>query len=87
MQQQSSVQIGVADTETSACAYTGTLSQAGQMASLDGAVTCPGQGGGSFAISELQVNPLGITFRLATSAQPSGCSTTGWFAGARLTTF
>ena len=43
---------------------------------------------GTFTIFEVQVNPSGITARTARSfTSPAGCKSTGWFGGARGSTF
>ena len=83
----SSIDVGIGDINFNICQYSGTLSQAGQMGSIAGTFTCSDAEHGSFSISELQVNPLGITGRYAANASVSHCAETGWFGAARLTTF
>jgi hypothetical protein len=80
------IAISVADFNLNACAYVGMLSQAGQMASVDGSVTCFGSNG-TFNITELQVSPLGVSFRFKVDFGPGTCALTGWFGGGRGTTF
>jgi hypothetical protein len=69
------------------CAYAGTATQLGQMGTVQGPYTCDDGSSGSFALTELQVSPWGLIGRIQTqSTQPAGCSSTGWFGAARLTT-
>jgi hypothetical protein len=73
---------------TGSCSYNGTLTQAGQMGSISGNFVCSDGSSGSFTFFEVQVNPQGITGRSAlTYTSPAGCKSTGWFGGARGTTF
>jgi len=73
---------------TASCNYTGTLSQAGQMGRIIGNFACTTGESGTFDFFEMQVNISGITARLAFRyAVPQGCTATGWFGGARGTTF
>ena len=81
------IDVATGDINFNICEYTGTLSQDGQMASIVGTFTCSSGDHGGFSMSELQVNPLGITGRFAANASLSRCAQTGWFAGGRLTTF
>jgi hypothetical protein len=83
----SSIDVGIGDINFNVCEYTGTLSQDGQMGSIVGTFTCADGDKGTFAMSELQVNPIGITGRFTAHATPSGCTTTGWFGAGRGTTF
>jgi hypothetical protein len=70
------------------CSYSGTMTQAGQMGSVTGNFSCSDGSLGTFTIFEVQVNPSGITARTARSfTSPAGCKSTGWFGGARGTTF
>lgn len=81
------ISIGLADFNLNACAYIGTLSQAGQMASVGGNVNCIDNSNGSFSITELQVTPLGVTFRFTANFGAGACALSGWFGGGRGTTF
>ena len=68
----------------SICTNTGRLSQAGQMGGAQGGFTCDDGSAGTFSLSEMQVNPQGITARYdADYSNPPGCKATGWFGGAR----
>ena len=72
----------------SICTNTGRLSQAGQMGGAQGGFTCDDGSAGTFSLSEMQVNPQGITARYdADYSNPPGCKATGRFGGARGTTF
>jgi len=83
----SSIDLATSDFNLNVCEYSGTLSQDGQMGSIIGTFTCSGGHHGNFGVSELQVNPLGITGRFTATGSPSGCAETGWFGAGRLTTF
>jgi len=73
---------------TSTCTNIGELSQLGQMGGAQGGFTCTDGSAGTFSFSEVQVNPQGITGRYdATYSYPAGCKASGWFGGARGTTF
>jgi len=83
------VSIQTVELESSAsCTYNGTLSQAGQMGSVTGNFTCSTGATGAFTFFEMQINPQGITGRLALNySVPQGCTSTGWFGGIRGSTF
>ena len=83
----SSIDLATGDINFNICEYTGTLSQNGQMGAIAGTFTCSDSEHGSFSVSELQVNPLGITGRFTANAALSGCAETGWFGAGRVTTF
>jgi len=75
-------------TTGSACVFAGTLTQAGQMGTVAGSYSCNGGDAGPFQLTEMQVNPTGVTGRFsATSTTQTGCQSTGWFGGIRVTTF
>jgi hypothetical protein len=81
------IAIGVADFNLTACTYMGTLAQAGQMARVDGNVHCLDNSNGNVSITELEVNPLGVSFRFKVDFGASACTLSGWFGGGRGTTF
>jgi hypothetical protein len=71
-----------------ACSYNGTLSQDGQMGSIAGTYSCSSDGDhGNFTLFEVQITRWAISGRLDAMSVPSGCHDTGWFGGARTTTF
>ena len=58
------------------------------MGGAQGGFTCDDGTAGTFSFSEMQVNPQGVTARYdANYSNPPGCKATGWFGGARGTTF
>lgn len=70
------------------CSYPGTLSQIGQMGSVDGNFVCTDGSAGSFSLFEMQVNGSGVTSRFELNySNPPGCHSEGWFGGVRGTTF
>ena len=70
------------------CTYPGNLSQDGQMGGIHGNYVCSDGDAGTFAVLEMQVNISGITARInLNSTVNQGCHATGWFGGARATTF
>ena len=70
------------------CTYSGTLTQSGQMGSINGgSYSCADGSFGNFVAYELQVNITGITGRFSDSATSLQCSGTGWFGGVRTTLF
>jgi hypothetical protein len=81
------IDVATGDVNFNICEYTGALSQDGQMGSIVGTFNCSSGDHGTFTMSELQVNPLGITSRFTANAMLSRCAETGWFGAARLTTF
>lgn len=83
----SSIDVGTGDINFNICEYRGSLAQDGQMGSIVGTFNCSSGDQGNFNMSELQVNPIGITGRFTANGSPSGCAVTGWFGGGRVTTF
>jgi hypothetical protein len=69
------------------CSYAGTLLQSGQMGSISGNYSCSDGDFGAFSIFEVQVTLWAISGRLQATSTPAGCHSTGWFGGARTTTF
>ena len=71
------------------CTYTGTSSQLGQMGSAQGTFFCSDGSSGGFSFFEMQVTLSGLTGRFAVNFDPpaTGCQSSGWFGGARGTTF
>jgi len=70
------------------CSYTGNLSEAGQMGSVQLSFTCTDGTGGTASIDQMQVTQFGIGGSLAaTYTSPQGCQDSGWFGGFRGTTF
>ena len=68
------------------CVYSGTLTQAGQMGSVNGSFTCADGSNGTLAAFEMQVTPSGISGRFnETYSNPPGCQGDGWFGGMRST--
>jgi len=87
------VQSGTAFTMTavsakgSSCAYSGTLTQSGQMGSVLGSFSCTDGSRGSFNAFEMQVTEIGLTGRFTASyTAPAACQATGWFGGLLVTT-
>jgi hypothetical protein len=74
---------------TTNCAYTGTLTQFGQMGAVPGAsFTCSDGSAGTISLTELQITAYALSGSFtATYSNPAMCQTSGWFGGARLTTF
>jgi hypothetical protein len=69
---------------SSSCTYTGTLSQAGQMGSVQLGVTCTDSTGGTGSIDQMQVTPFGLSGSFTASySNPAGCQSSGWFGGFR----
>jgi hypothetical protein len=88
------VQSGAAVTMTSlpatggSCAYSGMLTQYGQMGDVEGIYSCSDGTSGSFSIFEFQVTQISVNGRFVASATvPTGCQAWGWFGGLRVTTF
>ena len=81
------VVLGVGDETGRSCAYAGTLAQAGQMANISGTFNCSDSSSGTFLIDEMQVTYSGLTLRFILHPAVSGCTTTGWFGGGRMTQF
>ena len=80
--------VAASPTVAGSCTYTGMLSQAGQMGTIQGSFACTDGSAGTFSFDEVQVNISGLTARLAFSySSPPGCQATGWFGGMRATTF
>ena len=70
------------------CSYSGTLTQDGQMGTIAGAYSCSSDGDhGNFTLFEVQITRWAISGRLDAASVPTGCHGTGWFGGARTTTF
>jgi hypothetical protein len=69
------------------CSYVGTLLQSGQMGSITGNYNCTDGDFGAFGLIEVTVTLWAISGRLLATSTPSGCHSTGWFGGARTTTF
>jgi hypothetical protein len=70
------------------CSYTGNLSEAGQMGSVQLSFTCIDGTGGTASIDQMQVTQFGISGSFeATYTNPQGCQSSGWFGGFRGTTF
>ncbi len=70
------------------CSYAGTLSQFGQMASIDGTFSCTDGSQGAFHAFEMQINAVGITARFTSQySNPPGCQGAGWFGGVASTQF
>ena len=87
------VQSGTAITMTSlpatggSCAYSGTLTQYGQMGDVVGIYSCSDGGSGSFHLFEMGVTLNSLVGRFtASSAVPAGCQASGWFGGLVVTT-
>ena len=75
-------------TTGSSCAYSGALSQLGQMGDVVGSFTCTNGSAGYFHIFEFQVTEFSVTGRFTASyAIPAGCQGAGWFGGLTVTTF
>jgi hypothetical protein len=73
---------------SSTCTYTGTLSEAGQMGSVQLGVTCTDSTGGTGSIDQMQVTPFALSGSFTASySNPAGCQSSGWFGGYRGTTF
>lgn len=87
VQSGSTVNFMTVDVNLNVCTYAGSVAQAGQMGSMSATFTCSDGSHGSATLSELQVNPSGITGRIAAQGAPSGCASTGWFGAGRGTTF
>jgi hypothetical protein len=80
------VTVQTAPDSGSACSYSGAAKEFGQMGEVDGSFSCMDGTTGSFTFFEMQVTPSGLTGRLQqTNSNPAGCSSTGWFGGARAT--
>lgn len=72
----------------SGCAYTGSLTQYGQMGQLVGTFACSDGSVGGFAAIEMQVTEFSVSGRFnASYVLPAGCQATGWFGGVAVTTF
>jgi len=70
------------------CAFTGTLSQSGQMGDVQGTYFCTNGSAGSVRIFEFQVTSFSVSGRYTASGTvPLGCQASGWFAGLKVTTF
>ena len=70
------------------CTYTGTLTQAGQMGSATGSYTCTSGESGTFVMSEMQVNPSGLSSRFTIqSPMFPGCQGAGWMGGTYVTIY
>jgi hypothetical protein len=74
------------------CSFSGTVSEDGQMGSIQGSFVCSigsgSNGSGTFSVFEMQVNISGMTSRFALNyTSPPGCQATGWLGGMRGTTF
>jgi hypothetical protein len=70
------------------CSYPGVLTQAGQMGAVTGSYGCTDGSAGTFQIFEMQVNFSGLTGRFtASSSNPPGCHSSGWFGGFVVTTY
>jgi hypothetical protein len=70
------------------CSYPGVLTQAGQMGAVTGSYGCTSGSAGTFQIFEMQVNLSGLTGRFtASSSNPPGCHSSGWFGGFFVTTY
>jgi len=87
------VQSGTAFTLTAAaatgvsCAYSGTVSQSGQMGSVLGSFSCSDGSRGSFNAFEMQITEISVTGRFTASyTVPAACQATGWFGGLTVTT-
>ena len=58
------------------------------MGAVAGSYSCNGVDAGPFQLTEMQVNPTGVTGRFrATSTAQTGCQSTGWFGGIHVNTF
>ncbi len=75
--------VSTSDALGTMCTYSGTLSQAGQMGSIDGTYSCNTGDGGNFNIFELQVGVSGISGRFAQSSNLTACLSNGWFGAMR----
>jgi hypothetical protein len=74
-------------TRTASCAYSGTLTQYGQMGDVTGIFSCTDGTAGSFHAFELQVTEYSVTGRFTASySNPAGCQGSGWFGGLTVTT-
>ena len=73
---------------SASCTYTGMLSEAGQMGSVQLGFSCVDGTGGTGSIDQMQVTQFGISGSFAaTYTNPQGCQSSGWFGGFRGTTF
>jgi len=73
---------------SSSCSYVGTVSQAGQIVSVNATFVCSDGSVGSASFSEMQVTTSGLTARFqANYSFPPGCKSTGWIGAMRGTTF
>jgi hypothetical protein len=86
---QNGLAISVQETDSGgSCLYSGQLSQAGQMGSVQGAFLCTDGRAGTFSFYTVQVNLYGITSSfLETYTNPAGCTAGGWFGGIRKRAF
>jgi hypothetical protein len=66
------------------CTFAGTLTQAGQMGTVNGSYSCSQGETGVFQLYEMQVNTIGMTGLFTASANGIGCQTSGWFGGVRV---
>jgi len=82
---QNGLTISVQETDSGgSCLYSGQLSQAGQMGSVQGSFLCGDGRAGTFLLSELTVNIFGISGAIGQNfSTPAGCFAAGWIAGAR----
>ncbi len=70
------------------CNYSGTLTQYGQMADVDGTFSCTDGSQGTFHAYQMQINNIGITSLFtAQYSNPPGCQSSGWFGGVASTLF
>lgn len=70
------------------CAYSGTLTQFGQMGDVVGTFSCSPSGDvGLFHIFEFQVTEVSVTGHFTASYDVFGCQSVGWFGGMTVTTF
>ena len=86
---QNGIAISVQETDSSgSCLYSGQLSQAGQMGSVQGSFLCGDGRAGTFLLSELTVNIFGISGAIFENfSNPAGCTAGGWLGGARKRAF
>jgi hypothetical protein len=86
---QNGLSISIQETDSvGSCLYSGQLSQAGQMGSVQGAFLCTDGRAGMFSFYTVQVNVYGITGAFFENySNPAGCSDGGWFGGVRKRAF